>query len=69
MANYLAAENKEVKDTKPAITKIIGRPFVHDTIEEKFKAYAASLGLEVSASQRNYWRVKDERGKNLNLTK
>jgi hypothetical protein len=67
MKDFLKNAEKEDRDTKSTVTKIIGAPFANDTIESKFKAYAESLGLKASADKRTYWRVKDERGKNLDI--
>ena len=58
---------KETREINNAIEKVVGRPFSNDTIESKFKEYLESLGLEVPAIERKYWRIKNERGKNLNL--
>jgi hypothetical protein len=67
MKDFLKNAEKEDKDTKNTITKTIGAPFSNGTIEGKFKEYADSLGLKVSGESRTYWRVKDERGKNLDI--
>lgn len=58
---------KEIKEVNNAIEKVVGRPFCNDTVESKFKEYLDSLGLDLPANDRLYWRIKNERGKNLNL--
>jgi hypothetical protein len=67
MKEHVANEEKDARDSNPVITKIIGNPFHHDTIEQKFTTYAVSLGIEAHDNKRNYWRIKDERGKNLDI--
>jgi 5-methylcytosine-specific restriction protein A len=67
MKSYLANEEKDGRDTNPVITKIVGNPFFTDKIEEKFITYTVSVGIEAHDYKRNYWRVKDERGKNLDI--
>lgn len=67
MDDHLANEGKDGKDANSAIDKVVGRHFTNDTTEEKFKAYVSSLGLTAVESTRKYWRVKDERGKNLDI--
>jgi len=67
MKDHLANEEKEGRDPNSVITKIVGNPFTNVPIEEKFIAYTLSLGLETHDNKRNYWRVKDERGKNLDI--
>jgi len=67
LKDHLANEEKDGRDPNPVITKVVGNPFHHDTIDQKFIDYAASLDLEVHDNKRNYWRIKDERGKNLDI--
>ena len=67
MKDVLKGIDKEDRDIKNTVTKTIGAPFSNDTIERKFREYAASLKLNVSEEARTYWRVKDERGKNLDI--
>lgn len=58
----------EVKEVKKAVTDVIGTPFTNETTVGKFEEYLKSLGKKVPKLERQFWRVKDERGKNLNLT-
>jgi 5-methylcytosine-specific restriction protein A len=67
MAAYLKNEEKETRDTNAALDKVVGKHFSNDTIEEKFLAFATSKSLEVAPGKKAYWRVKDERGKNLDI--
>jgi len=67
MDAHLKVEKEEEKDTNAVVTKIIGAHFSNDTTEEKFASYLKTLGLEVPQQPRIYFRVKDDRGKNLDL--
>jgi hypothetical protein len=58
----------EHKEIKKALTDVIGTPFTNETTVSKFQEYAKSLSKKVPNLERSYWRVKDERGKNLNLS-
>jgi len=65
--DHFTYEEQNDRDTNKVITKVLGQPFSHDMIDERFKVYAKTNGLEIAASKRNYWRVKDDRGKNLDI--
>jgi len=67
MPNHWENEEKDGRDTNPVISGIIGRPFSNDTIDEKFIAYAISLGVQAHENKRKFWRIKDAKGKNLNI--
>ncbi|MEX0965663.1 MAG: hypothetical protein WD077_00365 [Bacteroidia bacterium] len=67
MAEYLENEKEDGKDPDSVITKIVGRPFFTEQIEKKFLAYASNFGKKVPNKERHYWRIKDERRKNLDL--
>ena len=67
MRLHLANGDKDGRETNPIIDKIVGHSFSNQTIDEKFVAYLTSLGLSVPGNKRRYWRLKDERGKNLDL--
>lgn len=67
------AEHKEhttetLKEIKKAVTDVVGTGFTNETTEEKYAVYAKTLTKKLPAVERTFWRVKDERGKNLNLT-
>ena len=67
MKDHLANEGKDDRNPNSTVTKVVGNPFHHDTIDKKFMDYVVSLGLEAPDNKRNYWRIKDERGKNLDI--
>lgn len=58
----------EVKEIKKAVTDVVGTAFTNETTVGKFDDYAKTLTKKVPKVERVFWRVKDERGKNLNLT-
>lgn len=59
---------EDLKEVKKAVTDVVGTPFTNDTTVSKFDEYARTFGKKVPKIERQFWRVKDERGKNLNLT-
>ena len=61
--------NLEVEDKECAnvMTKIIGASFTNGMTEQKYAEYASTLTKNIPVVARKYWRVKDERGKNLDL--
>jgi hypothetical protein len=63
----LANEEKDGRDTNPVIDKILGRHFSNETTDQKFKDYVLTLGCDIPNNKRTYWRVKNERGKNLDI--
>lgn len=67
MAEYVKMTAEDDRDTNSVVTKIIGAHFSNDTTEEKFATYLKTLDLKVAQELRMYWRVKDDRGKNLDL--
>lgn len=62
--NLEVVEQKEINNV---ITKIIGNPFFNDKTDEKFAEYVANFKKKLPKQPRNFWRIKDERGKNLDL--
>lgn len=58
----------DVKEITKAVTAVIGRSFANETTNEKFREYAVTIDKKVPKIDRTYWRIKDERGKNLNLS-
>jgi hypothetical protein len=67
MKTALANANKETKDTRPAIDKIAGNSFENKTIEIKYKEFLDSLDIKINDGPRKYWRLRDVRGKYLDL--
>ncbi len=67
MKDQKANEEVDDRDVNPVITKVVGNPFLHNTIDQKFTDYISSIGLDAPDNKRNYWRIKDERGKNLDI--
>lgn len=65
--DYFVNEEENTRDTSKTGTKVLGKSFSHDAIQERYAAYAKSIGLDVAKANREYWRVKDDRGKNLEL--
>ncbi len=61
--------NLDVEDKECAnvMTKIIGASFTNGMTEQKYAEYASTLTKNIPVVARKYWRVKDERGKNLDL--
>ncbi len=60
--------DSDVKEIIKAVTVVIGRSFSNDTTNEKFLDYASTIDKKIPKISRTYWRIKDERGKNLNLS-
>jgi hypothetical protein len=58
----------DIKDITKAVTAVIGRSFANETTNEKFRDYAVTIDKKIPKIDRTYWRIKDERGKNLNLS-
>lgn len=63
-ANLEEVPQKEINNV---MTKIVGNPFFNDKTDEKFAEYAATLNKKLPKIKRSFWRIKDERGKNLDL--
>ncbi len=61
-------EEEDARDVINIMTKIVGLPFKNDKIIEKFKEYAGQFTKNVPDHERQYWRIKDERRKNLDIT-
>lgn len=57
-------ENKEITNT---MTKVVGLPFSNQGTVDKFTAYVKTLSKKKFGTERTFWRLKDERGKNFNL--
>jgi len=58
----------DIKEITKAVTAVIGRSFANETTNEKFRDYAVTIDKKIPKIDRTYWRIKDERGKNLNLS-
>ncbi len=67
LKKHLEFEEKDGRDTNPVITKVLGNPFSNAKIEDKFIDYCAKIGVEVPDNDRSYWRIRDNRGKYLDL--
>ena len=61
------ADDTEPKEINKVLTKIIGNPFYNEKTDEKHIEYTDQFGKVKPNPEREFWRVKDERGKNLNL--
>ncbi|MCB0738032.1 MAG: hypothetical protein KDC92_11005 [Bacteroidetes bacterium] len=59
--------DKDIKEVDKILTKIIGHPFYNDKTEEKHVEYVKQFGDIKINPDRQFWRVKDERGKNYNF--
>ena len=67
MTQHITNEDKDGKETNTVITKVIGRPFKNEKIDDKFIDYCNHLGILQPNHDRSYWRIKDDRGNNLNI--
>lgn len=56
--------NKEITNV---MTKVVGLPFTNAGTVDKFSAYVKSITKKKFSTDRTFWRLKDERGKNFNL--
>jgi hypothetical protein len=66
-AEQKALSEEDLKEIKKAVIDVVGTGFTNETTVEKYKEYAKTLGKKIPNVDRTFWRVKDERGKNLNL--
>ena len=64
---HFTNEEENTRGTAKVMTKVLGKSFAHDMIKERYKTYAKTIGLDVAASNCDFWRVKDDRGKNLEI--
>jgi hypothetical protein len=67
MSKHISNDEKDGKETNPVITKIIGRAFQNEKIENKFIDYCNQLGIDHPNNKRSFWRIKNSDGDNLNL--
>ncbi len=67
MEDYLKTED-ELREIAGIMTKIVGLAFTNSTIVEKFGEYASGYAKSVPTVDRQYWRIKDERRKNLDIS-
>jgi 5-methylcytosine-specific restriction protein A len=67
MASFLK-EEEDAKDVINIMTKIVGLPFSNDKIVEKYNEYLGQFTKTIPDHDRQYWRIKDERRKNLDIT-
>jgi hypothetical protein len=64
---HFTNEEENTRDSSKTMTKVLGKSFSHDMIKERYKTYAKTVGLDVDSSKCDFWRVKDDRGKNLEI--
>lgn len=67
MADYLKDE-EDTRDVINVMTKIVGLPFKNEKIVEKFGEYLGQFVKSAPEMERQFWRIKDERRKNLDVT-
>lgn len=60
--------DEEDREISNIMTKIVGLPFSNSTTEEKFEEYLTKHTKSVPDKERQFWRIKDERRKNLDLS-
>ncbi len=60
-------EAEEIQKPDKVMEKVVGLPFSNSTTEEKFAEYLEKLGMKPPKNERKFWRLKDERRKNLDL--
>lgn len=59
-------QEKDGKETNPAITSIIGiKPQLDETLEDEYKEYCVSLGFKANKAgafgvERKYWLLNDK---------
>jgi len=68
MKQHIVNDEKDGRETNPEIDKLIGKAFSNDTIEQKFLAYCAELGVEVPNNKRRYWRMPGIEKRYLDLS-
>jgi hypothetical protein len=64
---HIDNENKENRDSAPAIQSVLGKPFTHEAIEKEFNEYASSFKGNTLKSKRKYWRVRGDDNKYFDL--
>ena len=65
---HIENENRESRDTAPAIQSLLGKPFTHAPIEKEFNDYAGSFKGNTLKSKRKYWRVRGDDNKYYEMT-
>ncbi len=55
------------KDVTNTMTKVVGLPFTNQGTVDKFTVYVKGVTKKKFNTDRTFWRLKDERGKNFNL--
>jgi len=66
-SGHIENENRESRDTAPAIQSLIGKPFTHAAIEKEFNDYANTFKGATLKSKRKYWRVRGDDNKYFEL--
>lgn len=61
------ADRNTIGEITTLYEKIVGFGFYNETTDGKFIEYAATIGLKLNVAKKRFWRLKDERGKNLDL--
>ena len=64
---HFTNEEENTRDTSKIMTKVLGKSFAHDMIKERYKTYAKTVEVDVEPKKCDFWRVKDDRGKNLEI--
>jgi hypothetical protein len=64
---YAKIKGEENKEVEKVMTKVVGLPFTNQGTVDKFSEYLKSLAKKKFTTNRTFWRLKDERGKNFNM--
>ncbi len=67
-AAHIENENRESRDTAPAIQSLMGKPFTHDVIEKEFNEYANGFKGATLKAKRKYWRIRNDHNKYFELS-
>jgi hypothetical protein len=58
---------KDDREVRDILVKIVGNWFTNTSTEEKYLEYAKNFDGKIARIPRMFWRIKDERGKNLDM--
>lgn len=67
LKGYAKIKDEENKEIQKVMTKVVGLPFTNQGTVDKFSEYLKSLAKKKFTTDRTFWRLKDERGKNFNM--
>lgn len=67
LAEFKETKVKDDRDIRDILIKIVGNWFTNSSTEEKYLEYAKNYDGKIARVPRMFWRIKDERGKNLDL--